>query len=93
MAKRLWCQRKSTTSGGGRVAKLWKKRAAEIEKNEQARLGVNLKLGEQNGLLADSQRGSGPKEKADAGVVKEEEKSRECEHSGGQQNDEWSARG
>ena len=31
------------------------------------------RLGEQNALLADSQRGSGPKEKADAGVVKEEE--------------------
>jgi hypothetical protein len=75
VAKWLWCQRKSATSGGSRVAKLWKKRAAEIERNEQARLGVNLKLGEQNGLLADSQRGSGPKEKADAGVVKEEEKS------------------
>jgi len=43
--------------------------------NERARLGANLKLGEQNGLLADSQRGSGPKEKADAGIAKEEEKS------------------
>ena len=52
-----------------------KKEPRKIEKNEQARLGVNLKPGEQNGLLADSQRGSGPKEKADAGIVKEEEKS------------------
>ena len=75
MAKRLWCQRKSATSGGGRVAKLWKKEPRKIEKKEQARLGANLKLDEQNGLLADLQRGSGPKEKADAGVAKEEEKS------------------
>jgi hypothetical protein len=75
VAKWLWCQRKSATSGGGRVAKLWKKEPQKIEKNEQARLGANLKPGEQNGLLADSQRGSGPKEKADAGIVKEEEKS------------------
>jgi hypothetical protein len=75
VAKRLWCQRKSATSGGGRVAKLWKKEPRKIEKKEQARLGANLKLDEQNGLLADLQRGSGPKEKADAGVAKEEEKS------------------
>jgi len=75
VAKWQWCQRKSATSGGGRVAKLWKKEPRKIEKNERARLGANLKLGEQNGLLADSQRGSGPKEKAEAGVVKEEEKS------------------
>jgi len=75
VAKWLWCQRKSATSGGGRVAKLWKKEPRKIEKNEQARLEQISRLGEQNALLADSQRGSGPKEKADAGVVKEEEKS------------------
>jgi hypothetical protein len=28
------------------------KKPRKIEKNEQARLGINLRLGEQNGLLA-----------------------------------------
>jgi len=49
------------------------KRAAENDGNAQTALGMNREPGSENALLADSQRGSKRKEKADTCVVKDEE--------------------
>ena len=38
VARRLWCQRKSAPSGGGRVAKLWKRRTRG-KSSEMSKLG------------------------------------------------------